>query len=185
MLKLFLAAAAALCFAAPVAATAQDTPSYAQRADSSSPHGDETVRGRVASVDGMYTMKVSDERGFIDNVQLHTGTIINPTGITLIPGMVVSILGYNAGGFFTANEIDTPYTLENEVPWYSDEPWYYYGPSYDLDFFGGPFGGFGGGFRGGFGGSFHEGFRGGRGFGRGFHGGSAGGGFHGGGQGHR
>ncbi len=42
-------------------------------------------------------LQVRDEQGYVDNVQLHQGTIINPTGITLEPGMVVSILGYNSG----------------------------------------------------------------------------------------
>jgi hypothetical protein len=178
MVKLALAAAAALCLATPIAAWAQQVPSYAQGTSSSYGHGDETIRGRVASVDGMYTIHVSDERGFVDTVQLRTGTIINPTGLTLISGMVVSVVGYNSGSYFTANEIDTPYTYENDVPYYFGEPWYNYGPGYDLGFFYGGFGGFGG-FRDGF----HEGFRGGDrdGFHGGFHEGFHGGGYHGGG----
>jgi hypothetical protein len=136
MVKFFLAAVAALSLAAPVAALAQDAPSYAQPADASNAGGgDENVHGRVLAFDGGYALEVRDDRGFIDNVQLHDGTIINPTGLTLAPGMVVSILGYNAGSFFAANEIDTPYTLENDVAWYSGEPWYDYGSSYSLDFF--------------------------------------------------
>ena len=66
-------------------------PSVQQVAD------DQQIRGRISSFDGGYNLTVADERGFTDNVQLHDGTIINPTGLTLAPGMVVSILGYNAG----------------------------------------------------------------------------------------
>jgi hypothetical protein len=157
MVKFFLAAVAALSLAAPVAAFAQDAPSYAQAPDPSDANGgDENIHGRVLTFDGGYSLEVRDDRGFIDNVELHDGTIINPTGLTLAPGMVVSILGYNSGSFFAANEIDTPYTLENDVAWYSGEPWYDYGPSYSLDFFFGNagwwhrsfFGGDRGGFRG-------------------------------------
>jgi hypothetical protein len=49
--------------------------------------------------------------------------------------MVVSILGYNAGAAFSANEIDTPYTFRAGVPYYYGHPWDYYGPSISLGFF--------------------------------------------------
>ena len=78
---------------------------------------------------------MSDERGFVDNVDLHPGTIINPTGLTLAPGMVVSILGYNSGSDFTANEVDTPYSYDSGVPYYAGHRWDSYGPSISLDFF--------------------------------------------------
>ena len=48
-------------------------------------NGEETIHGRVVSFDGGYSLQVHDDRGFIDNVRLHQGTIINPTGITLSP----------------------------------------------------------------------------------------------------
>ena len=132
----FVAALAAFTIAvaglsAPLAAQAQDVPSYAQPI----PAGEGQIRGRIASFDGRYGLNVRDERGFIDNVQLHPGTIINPTGITLAPGMVVSILGYNAGTYFGANEIDTPYTFYQAVPYYYGHPWNYYGPTVSLGFF--------------------------------------------------
>ena len=100
--------------AAPLAAFAQDIPSYAQSADEAP--GDQQLRGRITDFDGGYNLTVRDERGFIDNVALHPGTIINPTGLTLAPGMTVSILGYNAGDAFAANEIDTPYTYSSGRP---------------------------------------------------------------------
>ena len=110
----------------PLAASAQ-TPSYASQ--------DQQIHGRVVSFNGAYSLQVRDDNGYIDNVELHQGTIINPTGLTLAPGMIVSIDGYNAGSYFVANEIDTPYTFYGDVPYYLGHPWYYYGPSVSLGFF--------------------------------------------------
>ena len=134
MLKPLLAALAALTFAVPIAAQAQDAPSYAQGQPSYA-SGELNVHGRIVNFDGAYALQVRDEQGYIDNVQLHQGTIINPTGLTLQPGMVVSILGYNAGSYFAANEVDTPYTFAGGVPYYAGHPWSYYGPSISLGFF--------------------------------------------------
>jgi hypothetical protein len=112
---------------------------------------DEQIHGRIATFDGGYSLTVNDERGFVDNVQLHDGTIINPTGLTLAPGMVVSILGYNAGPYFVANEVDTPYTYYGGVPYYGGHPWWFYGPTISLGFFFGNGGWWHGGyFRGGY-----------------------------------
>ena len=121
MMKYFLGALAALTLAAPtlaapIAAQAQDVPSYASGAQPAD--GEENIHGRVASFDGAYTMTVRDERGFIDNIQLHQGTIINPTGITLQPGMSVTIYGVNRGSLLAANEIDTPYRQYGAIPYY-------------------------------------------------------------------
>ncbi len=144
-----LAALTALTLLAPIAAAAQDMPSYAQPA---APQvQDEQIQGRISSFDGAYSLTVQDDRGFVDNVQLHDGTIINPTGITLQPGMVVSILGYNAGNYFAANEVDTPYTFNGGVPYYAGHPWYFWGPTISLGFFfGNPGWWHGGYFRGGY-----------------------------------
>jgi len=148
MANRFLAAALAASLtilAAPLAALAQDDPGYAGQPSYATQ--DEAIHGRIVSFDGAYALQVRDDRGFIDNVQLHQGTIINPTGLTLAPGMVVAIHGYNAGGYFAANEVDTPYTLYGAVPYYSGHPWYYWGPSVSLGFFFGT----GGWWRGGYG----------------------------------
>jgi hypothetical protein len=131
MIRRIIGALAALCLLLPVAAQAQDLPSYANQ-----PYpADQNIHGRVLNFDGGYNLGVRDERGYVDNVQLHPGTIINPTGLTLAPGMVVSILGYNAGSFFAANEIDTPYEFYGGSPYYAGHPWDYYGPSISLGFF--------------------------------------------------
>jgi hypothetical protein len=129
MIKQLLAAAAALALAAPVAAQAQEVPTYA------SVQTDQQIQGRIASFDGAYSLQVRDNNGYVDNVELHDGTIINPTGLTLAPGMIVSILGDSAGPVFDANEIDTPYVFENAVPFYAGHPWFYYGPTISLGFF--------------------------------------------------
>lgn len=76
-------------------------PSYAS--------GEEVIRGRIAFIDGKYHLRVRDDRGFVDNVTLHDGTVINPTGLRLSPGQSVTIMGHNGGKSFAANEIDTPY----------------------------------------------------------------------------
>jgi hypothetical protein len=125
------ALAAAIVIFAPFAANAQIVPSYA----APTPGGDEQIHGRVLSFDGGYNLEVRDEKGYVDNVRLHQGTIINPTGLTLAPGMIVSILGYNAGATFAANEIDTPYTFYYGVPWFAGHPWNYYGPSVSFGFY--------------------------------------------------
>jgi hypothetical protein len=44
-------------------------------------------------------------------------------------------MGYNAGPYFAANEIDTPYTFYAGYPYYAGHPWNYYGPSVSLGFF--------------------------------------------------
>ncbi|MGD0475131.1 MAG: hypothetical protein ABSB70_18220 [Candidatus Velthaea sp.] len=131
MNKFFFATLTAVCLALPIAAQAQDVPSYAAQQYSD----DQNIHGRVLSFDGDYGLSVRDEQGYVDNVELHPGTIINPIGLTLAPGMVVSILGYNAGSYFAANEVDTPYQFSNAVPYYGGHPWDYYGPSISLSFF--------------------------------------------------
>jgi hypothetical protein len=139
------AALAIMGLVLPTVASAQDIPSYAQ------PSRDESIHGRIASVNGTFNISVRDDRGFIDNVELHQGTIINPTGLTLVAGMTVTILGAANGGAFEATEIDTPYNYDGPLPEpvYLGPGWWYpgygygYGPSFGLTLF---FGGGGWGF---------------------------------------
>jgi len=107
------------------------------------PIAGESISGHITAITGKYTLEVRDSRGFIDNVTLHPGTIINPRGITLAAGMQVTINGSNAGPTFTANQIDAPYTVAL-VPGYGYAPFY---GSIGLGF--GPGWGWGGRFRGG------------------------------------
>ena len=110
-----------VALSAPLAAFAQQIPAAAPApsyARSSNLNGEETIKGRVISFDGKYSLQVNDDRGFIDAVELHQGTVINPTGLELHPGMAVTILGYNRGRTFAANEVDTPYTSYGLAPGY-------------------------------------------------------------------
>jgi len=75
----------------------------------------ESIAGIVRSFDGQYTMYVRDNHGDLDRVELHQGTIINPTGLTLQGGMRVTVYGHPEGPVFVADEIDTPY---HGVPYY-------------------------------------------------------------------
>jgi hypothetical protein len=101
-------AAAAAVFAGTIGivsaapAFAQPVPSYA------SGTSDETIRGTVAAINGPYNISVRDERGFVDNVNLHQGTIINPTGLSLAPGLSMTILGHNEATPFPRTKSTLP-----------------------------------------------------------------------------
>jgi hypothetical protein len=96
------AAATFSTLALPMTAAADSVPSYAA-------NGGETIHGRIASVPGKYDIYVRDDRGYVDHVVLHDGTVINPTGLTLAAGDTVTIMGGNQGSVFRADEVDTPY----------------------------------------------------------------------------
>lgn len=144
-----VAAALAGCALAALPAGAQPTnvPSYAASMPSYAT-GEEHIRGRVISFDGKYGLQVRDERGFLDNVRLHDGTIINPTGLRLAAGQSVTVLGHNSGKTFDANEIDTPYADYGAAYAYGypayGYPYGYYGyhpyPAFGLGFRGRGFG---------------------------------------------
>jgi hypothetical protein len=110
-------------------------PPYAQ------PNTEQTIHGRITAIDGPFNVRVHDDKGYIDSVELHRGTIINPTGLTLAVAMRVKVLGYNAGAVFEANEIDTPYTYAGPPPiaTYYGAGWWYpgyafgYGPAFSLN----------------------------------------------------
>jgi hypothetical protein len=126
------AAILAALTAVPVAASAQNAPSYATA-------GDPAIRGIVSSVDGKYQIHVRDRRGYIDNVSLHQGTIINPTGLQLAPGESVTIYGRPSGSAFLANEIDVPAAVAYDPYGYGAEygyPGYRYGPGWGYGGFG-------------------------------------------------
>ena len=122
LLRIFAAALTFAALAAPLAVKAQEAPGAAAPAPSyarPAVNGEEAIHGRISAFDGKYHLDVRDDRGFEDSVELHQGTVINPTGLTLQPGMVVTISGYNRGRTFAANEIDTPYVSYGFVPGYS------------------------------------------------------------------
>ncbi|MBD5655232.1 MAG: hypothetical protein IAI50_08610 [Candidatus Eremiobacteraeota bacterium] len=104
--------------------------------------GEEEIHGRISQVGGKYQLSVRDDRGFVDNVTLHDGTVINPRGLTLQSGQAVSILGHTNGKTFEANEVDTPYGFRGGYG-YGGGPYAvgvgfggYYGPRYYGRFYG-------------------------------------------------
>ncbi len=133
--RALLATAGILLLALPLAAQAQNVPSYARTAPSyASASEDDRLTGRITSFDGGYDLRLSDDRGFVDVVHLHPGTIINPRGLQLQSGMVATVYGHNSGSYFSANEIDTPYTMYGAIPYYDSQPWYAYTTGAELGF---------------------------------------------------
>ena len=132
--KRLLGAVMAAALITPGIAMAQDV-SYADG-------GSQQIQGTVSSIDGTWNLTVDDSNGYTDNIALHQGTIINPTGLTLEPGMSVTIDGYADGQSFDAMEIDTPYQYDGPAPtavYYGGGAWYPgyaqgWGPSFSLFF---------------------------------------------------
>ena len=130
-------AACVLALSCATVVSAQDVPSYA-RPDAPQ----ETIAGRILAVDGAFHLTLRDARGFVDEVQLRANTVIAPVGLALAPGMDVTIVGSNGGDVFVADEIDTPYSYDGEIPppaYYGDGWWYPgfaygYGPAFSLGF---------------------------------------------------
>jgi hypothetical protein len=131
--------ASVLALLAPIAALAQDDqpPPAEDSASASAAPDDQTIeiRGRVSAFDGVDTLVVRDEQGYLVTVSLHEGTVVNPAGLTLAPGMIVSVVGYNAGSSVGANEIDTPYAIYGGTPFFDGNPWTYSDPDTSLDIF--------------------------------------------------
>ncbi len=120
-----IAAVAALAtLSLPVTASADTLPSYAA-------NNPATIHGRVSSVGGKYDLFVRDDRGYVDHVVLHDGTIINPTGLELASGETVTITGQSDGRVFQADEIDTPYSGDEQSNGYDNsQDGYQYGVGY-------------------------------------------------------
>ncbi len=104
--------------------------------------GQSQLKGTVTAFDGKYGLHVQTPNGDIDAVALHRGTIINPTGLTLRPGMKVTVLGNETQGTFAANEIDTPYHVRYAQAYAYPNP-AFWNPFYGPAFYGGPYLGFG------------------------------------------
>ncbi len=64
-----------------------------------------TLCAVVRSIGSKYGLIVRDERGALQSVTLHQGTIIDPTGFGLKPGTPVYIVGSVVGGTFDADRI--------------------------------------------------------------------------------
>jgi hypothetical protein len=133
--RLLGAAIVAAALITPGFASAQDAMAY-------SSDGNQQIQGTIAAINGTWNITVHDANGYADSVELHQGTIINPTGLTLEPGMNVTIDGYADGPNFEAMEIDTPYQYQGPAPvavYYGPGSWYPgyatgWGPSFSLFF---------------------------------------------------
>jgi hypothetical protein len=79
-----------------------DTPNYV------APSGEQTIHAMITSINGKYGLTVRDGRVGLASVTMHRGTIIDPIGLQLKPGMQITIAGHADGGTFDANEIDAP-----------------------------------------------------------------------------
>jgi len=134
--RLLGVAIATTALIAPAIASAQEAPSYASGAT------DQQIQGTIAAINGTWNISVADANGYTDSIELHQGTVINPTGLTLEPGMNVTIDGYADGSNFDALEIDTPYQYDGPAPvavYYGPGAWYPgyaegWGPSFSLVF---------------------------------------------------
>ena len=65
--------------------------------------GEHEVRGTVSYFNAFSMTVRADGRQV--PVHLHQGTIINPRGLTLIPGMYIRVFGFWANGNFQADRI--------------------------------------------------------------------------------
>ena len=108
--RALLAAFGLAALAAPLAVSAQGVPSYG-RPDVppptyARPDNGQNIRGTIMRFEGKYGITMRDERGYVDNIMLHQGTVILPTGLALQPGMQVEIYGVPDGHVFAAGEVD-------------------------------------------------------------------------------
>jgi multimeric flavodoxin WrbA len=90
-----LLAACAIVIGGAAGANAQVAPRFV------APHD---IQGLVTYFNHFNMMIRADGTG--NPVMLHQGTVINPTGTTLHPGMVVNVAGYGADGQFYADRIN-------------------------------------------------------------------------------
>ena len=68
----------------------------------------DTLNGVVSAINGKYSLTVRNDRGELENVTLHQGTVILPTGLRLQPQIQVNVVGHADGNTFDADEIDAP-----------------------------------------------------------------------------
>lgn len=98
MKRLISSAAALAVLVLPLAA-------YADAPSPVGPSGGQTINGVISAVDGKYGLTLRAGQGLEDSVALHRGTVINPTGLQLEPGMKVAIAGRADGKTFEADKI--------------------------------------------------------------------------------
>jgi len=113
------AAAAAIAIGVlPLAAQGQGAPAPQPTPPSYAQQAKPAIRGVVATIDAKYAITIHDDRGYDTHVALYDGTIINPTGLRLLEGMRVAIVGHLDGSTFVADRIETPYYYRNSPPYW-------------------------------------------------------------------
>jgi hypothetical protein len=104
--------AVALVLGATAAASAQTKTAVPSTPVTAAPQyalsREQTVHGVITSINGKYGLTVKVGQADMDSVTMHRGTIINPTGLQLRPGMQVTITGYPDSGSFDVDKIDAP-----------------------------------------------------------------------------
>jgi hypothetical protein len=95
-------------FALTLAALALPVAARADTSNSGAQPCEQTIHGTIDSIDGKYVFTVRDGRVGLESVTIHRGTIIDPNGLQLKPGMQVTIWGRAVGRTFDAGEIDAP-----------------------------------------------------------------------------
>jgi hypothetical protein len=98
MLAALLAGAGAIATTSAPAAAQYAPYGYA-------PNARQNVVTGVVTYFYRFDMTIQAPNGAVIPVQLHQGTIINPLGVSLQPGMPVTVRGYWANGQFFANRI--------------------------------------------------------------------------------
>jgi hypothetical protein len=101
-MKRYISSALIIASLALPAAARADSYSFATHS------GDQTLHGVIASIDGKYALTVRNDRAGSEKVMLHGGTVIDPTGLQLMPGMQVTISGHPDATTFDADKIEAP-----------------------------------------------------------------------------
>jgi hypothetical protein len=135
------AATAILVAALTLPAMAAELPSYAQPSGATA--DEQSIAGTIDGFSGRYGMTLRDDRGYVDRLQLHPGTLILPTGLRLEIGMHVTIRGHADGDVFDVDEIDAPDAYASpgygsSMPYAEPVPYGFYG--YPYGYYGYPYG---------------------------------------------
>jgi len=103
------AALTAVVFALPSVAGAQPFP-------------DETITGTIQAWTSDETLKIADDRGYVDTVSLSEQTDVAAGREALVVGAHVSIRGYNGGNWFDAERIELAGAPAPAAPAYVPPP---------------------------------------------------------------
>lgn len=77
---------------------------------------EQTLRGRIAAMDGRLGLVVSDDDGCIEHVKILPATTVTPRGLALSVSMRITVHGHMAGTTFVATAIHAHYVYTGEHP---------------------------------------------------------------------